>query len=213
MALGFVVVAVVAFVLGFVGSMPVAGPVGVLVLTRSAEGRFRDALRLALGAATAEAVWAFLAFWGFATFAARHHLVLPISHAVTAIVLLVVGARFVRWKPKPPPPGAIRPGRSPFAIGFGVSILNPTLVVTWSAVTTALYARQIVTMSGWLAFPFGIAAGAGGAAWFALLVKLMRRYGKSIPERAIKWIVRGMGVVLVVVAVWSGVDLVHHLLR
>src|SRR3954464_5291098 len=104
MAFGFVVVAVVAFVLGFVGSMPVAGPIGVLVLTRSAEGRFRDELSLAIGAATAEALWAFLAFWGFATFAARHRLVLPISHAVTAIVLLVVGARFVRWKPKPPPP-------------------------------------------------------------------------------------------------------------
>jgi threonine/homoserine/homoserine lactone efflux protein len=208
-----VVVTLVAFVLGFVGSMPVAGPIAVLVVTRSSDGRFREALHLALGAAAAEGVWAFVAFWGFATFAARHHSVLPVSHAVTAIVLLVVGARFVRWKPKPVVAGDVRRGRSPLGIGFLVSILNPTLAVTWSTVTTALYSRQLVTMTGWLALPFGVAAAGGVAAWFAILIRVVRRYGKSFPAGVVMWTVRGMGLLLVAVGVWSGVDLVRHLLR
>jgi len=207
------VVVVVAFVLGFAGSMPVAGPIAVMVVTRGAEGRFRDALRLAFGASAAEAIWAFLAFWGFATFATKYPVVLPISRGITALVLLVVGASFLRWKPKAKgdlPARAHREG-SPLVLGFGMAVLNPTLVVTWSAVTTALYSLEVVELNGWLALPFGIAAGSGVITWFVVLVGLMRRYGKRFPAKAMMWTVRGMGLLLVLVAVWAGVGLVRKL--
>src|SRR5215471_1241504 len=58
-----VVVSIVAFVLGFVGSMPVAGPISVMVVSRTAEGNWRAARRIAYGASVAEALYAFLAFW------------------------------------------------------------------------------------------------------------------------------------------------------
>jgi threonine/homoserine/homoserine lactone efflux protein len=43
------------FAFGFVGSIPVAGPIAALVLSRGLEGRARSALSLAAGAALAEA--------------------------------------------------------------------------------------------------------------------------------------------------------------
>ena len=75
-----VVVCLIAALFGFAGSMPLAGPVAVLVVSRGALKEYTAAFRIGLGAAVAEGVYAFLAFWGFATFLARYPAVLPISH-------------------------------------------------------------------------------------------------------------------------------------
>lgn len=207
------VVSLIAFVLGFVGSMPLAGPVSVMVVSRGAMGHFREALLLAIGASLAEGIYAGLAFWGFSTFLARYALAVPISHAVTAVVLLAVGINFLLWKPKNDDAGAERRGRgrSAFALGFTASIVNPTLLITWSAVTTAIYSRQIVQMTGPLAVPFGLAAGAGIATWNVVLVALLRRYQHTFPRSLILWLVRGMGGLLIIIALWSTVDLLRKM--
>jgi threonine/homoserine/homoserine lactone efflux protein len=208
------VVSLVAFVLGFFGSMPLAGPIALMVVSRCAEGRHGDARRLAYGAAVAEAFYAFLAFWGFFTFLARHEAALPISHAVTAIVLFLVGIHFVRWKKdKKGDKTSDRDGGSQFFLGLSVSMLNPTLLVTWSAVATALYSRQLVLMEAFMALPFGAAAGAGVATWYVLLVAVLARFANRFPERTVTWAIRSMGLLLVALAVWSGVDFVRRLVR
>jgi threonine/homoserine/homoserine lactone efflux protein len=208
------VVSLVAFVLGFIGSMPVAGPIAVMIVARAADKRYREARHLAFGASLAEAMYAFLAFFGFATFLTRYDWALPVSHGVTAGVLLVVGVHFVRWKKGKAQHEATTPARrSPFVLGLSVSVLNPTLLVTWSAVTTALYSRQLVPMTSLMAIPFGLAAGAGAATWNVVLVALLRKFANHFPERAVTWTVRAMGMLLIAVAVWSGVDLVRHVAR
>jgi threonine/homoserine/homoserine lactone efflux protein len=204
----FLAVSVVAFLFAFVGSLPLAGPVALLVVSNGAKGRYGDALRIALGAATAEGVYAFLAFWGFATFLARHALVLPISHGVTAVILCGLGLRFLFFKLKEGDrrrEREARPGR--FWVGFSVAALNPTLLATWGAVTTFLYARQLVHFTGLLAVPFGAFAAAGIAAWGLLTVALLKRFRNELPRAALTWVVRGMGVLLVGAGVWSAVEL------
>ena len=52
-------------VFGYIGSMPIAGPIAALIFARALQGRGRR-LHIALGAATAEMICAGLAFWGFA---------------------------------------------------------------------------------------------------------------------------------------------------
>jgi threonine/homoserine/homoserine lactone efflux protein len=206
------VVSFVAFILGFVGSMPVAGPVSVMIVSRCAEKHFRAARRLALGAACAEALYAGLAFFGLQAFLSRYSAALPISHGVTAVVLFAVGVRFVRWK-KGQDAGKRRgpERRSDFVLGLSISLLNPTLLVTWTAVTTALYSRQLVPMRPAMALPFGLAAGAGAATWNVILIAVLERFANRFPERAVTWTVRAMGMLLVAIAAWSGVDLVRGL--
>ena len=205
------ITSLVAFAFGFIGSMPLTGPVAVLIVSRSIQLQFASAIRIGLGAAVAEALYAGVAFWGFATFLTRHPLILPISHGVSAVVLTAVGIYFLRWKPAEDGEGKHRSMSSSFLLGFTISAMNPTLLGTWSAATAVLYSRQLVTFTGLLAVPFGLSAGGGVACWEVLLVALVKHFKDRFPRKALTWVVRGMGLLLIAVALWSGVDLVREL--
>lgn len=208
--MGVLAVVLVAFVFGFVGSMPLAGPVALLVFSRGVEGKLGEALRIGVGAAVAEGLYAAVAFFGFATILAHHPVLLPVAHGVTAVVLLAVGVYFLFWKKKEGVGPEAAPERvsGTFFVGFTISVLNPTLFVTWTAAVAWLYSKQLVEMSGWMALPFGAMAAVGIAAWFVVLVALIRRYKDRFPSRALTWTVRVMGLALIGLAIWSAVQLV-----
>lgn len=203
------VVSLIALVLGFVGSMPLAGPVSVMVVSRAAVGHFAEAVRLALGAAIGEGVYAALAFWGFANLLQRFPSAMPISRTLTVVVLVAVGIHFVRWSPKEGADRKRESAHGAFFLGLTTSLVNPTLLVTWSAVATGIYARQIVTMTSFLAIPFGIAAAMGITGWNLVLVSLLRRYRDRFPKALLTWFIRGMGMLLILIALWSGIALVR----
>jgi threonine/homoserine/homoserine lactone efflux protein len=211
--MSFVVVSLVALLVGFAGSLPLAGPIALLVVSKGATGKYREALATAFGAAIAEGGYAFLAFWGFATFLARHPLVLPISRGVTAVILIALGARFIFFKAKEATKGEGEAKGARFWAGFSISALNPTLVVTWGAVTTFLYARQLVRFSPLLAIPFGVFAAVGIALWGVGTVALLAKFRKKLPLAAISWTVRVMGMLMIAVGVWSAVELVEYVVH
>jgi threonine/homoserine/homoserine lactone efflux protein len=201
-------VCAIALVFGFVGSMPLAGPIALLVVSRAAQKRFGEAIRIACGAAAAEAAYAGAAFFGYTELIARRATVLPISRGATAVVLIVLGVRFVRFSPT-----HARDTRENKAgtvlFGFTVSALNPTLILTWSVAVAFVYSYGLDRISSAYALPFGLCAGAGIAAWFSLLVSLLRRYEEKIAEPVLTWTVRAMGLALLVLGASSVVTFVH----
>ncbi|HZU81768.1 MAG TPA: LysE family transporter [Polyangiaceae bacterium] len=205
-------VCLAALVFGFVGSMPLAGPIAVMVLSRAAGRAFADARRIGFGAALAEGMYAAAAFWGFAALLGRHPVLVPISHAVSAVVLVMLGFRFVFFALREHRPPREKAGGT-FLIGFSVSALNPTLLVTWSAAVAFLYSKGVRHASALYALPFGACAGVGVAAWFLVLVRVLRRYQGVLPRVALTMVVRALGVVLLGLGVWSGVQLVGWIRR
>jgi threonine/homoserine/homoserine lactone efflux protein len=204
-ALHALVASLAAFLIAFVGSMPLAGPISVIVISRAAQHQNRAALAMAVGAAIAEGAYAGVALWGFATFLAHHPLATPISHAVSALVLLAVGVHFTTWKYRS---STADDGKAGVLVGFGVSALNPTLLVTWSVVVAALDARGVV-LTPILGLPFGLSAAAGIVAWNVTLVTLLRRFAGHVPKTTVTRMVRGMGVLLVAVGGWTAVGVVR----
>ncbi len=205
-----IAICAVALVFGFVGSMPLAGPIAILAMARASRGKYSEAMRVGLGAAVAEGLYAGVAFWGFTTFLANHAFVVPLSHAVTAIVLAAVGARFVFWKPTEEKD--TRENKAGTALlGFSVSAINPTLFLTWSAAVAALYSRGLKETSPAYAIPFGACAAVGIGAWFVTLAALFRRHGEKLPRAVMTWVIRVMGLALVAFALWSAAKLVHFL--
>jgi threonine/homoserine/homoserine lactone efflux protein len=206
-ALSTVAASLVALVFGYVGSMPLAGPIAVMQLSRGARGRFSEALHLGLGAAVAEAIYAGVAFWGYTTLLARHPLLVPISHGVTAAVLVVLGVRFAFWRKRGDRKDERERNAGTVLLGFSVSAANPTLLVTWGAVVAFLYSKDLGSPPAVAALPFGCGAGAGVALWSATLAAILRRYEGKVPSKALTWVVRTLGAALAGLGAWSGVQL------
>jgi threonine/homoserine/homoserine lactone efflux protein len=205
-----IAVCVVALVFGFVGSMPLAGPIAIMAVARASRGKYSEALRVGLGAAAAEGLYAAVAFWGFTTFLANHAIVAPISRAVTAVVLVAIGVRFMFWKPTEGKDTQENKAGTAL-LGFSVSAINPTLLLTWSAAVAALYSRGLKEASPVYAIPFGLCAAAGIGGWFVTLTVLFKKYGGKLPRTTLTWVIRAMGLVLVILGLSSAVKVVRSL--
>jgi threonine/homoserine/homoserine lactone efflux protein len=201
-------VCAIALAFGFFGSMPLAGPISVMVVSRAVQQRYGEAIRIAVGAALAEGMYAGAAFFGFTELLARHPIVVPVSHGVTALVLAGLGVRFAFWRPDDKRKGDERKSGTAF-VGFSLSAINPTLLVTWGAAVAFLYSKGLHVDSPLGAIPFGLSAAAGIAGWFALLVLILRRLEGKFPSRVLTWTIRTLGVALIGLGVWSGVQLVQ----
>src|SRR5260370_21415138 len=196
----------IAFVFAFVGSMPLVGPIALLTLSRAAHKRFGEALRIGLGAAAAEALYASLAFWGFATFLSQYRLVVPISRGATGAVLTGLGIRFMFWR-LTEATGEPKSGAGTTLLGFSIAALNPTLLLTWSTAVAFLYSKGLglQRQSPLWAIPFGACAGLGVAAWFICYVKLLRRYGGGVPRPGVARGRPAQGVRPLSTRPWAGV--------
>lgn len=192
--------AVVGFAFGFLGSVPVAGPISVIVVTKGIDRKFRSGLWIAIGAAVAESGYAFLSFWGFSSLLDDYAWVEPASQGFAAAALVVLGILLVRKADEPPRPegddeeetGGRRLGGH-FLTGFAVSALNPTLLATWTGAVTALFSSGVIDAVPSEALPFAIGATLGIVAWFAVLLWLIRHGVRSIPSRILGRLIRVTG--------------------
>ncbi len=202
----------VGFAFGYLGSMPVAGPISVLVLHLGLAREGRRAFHLALGGALAEGIYALLAFWGLSAILAGHPLLLPVSRVLGAGILLGLGgamlARRIRGATPATQPGPPAGRKRSFALGFLVTALNPTLIATWTAAVAALNATGLLAMDRTQALPFAAAACAGIVAWFATLLWLVRRFRHRLGAAALARLGRALGAGLVLLGGWI---LVRHL--
>ena len=199
------VAALLGFVFGWLGSVPVAGPIAALVVTRGIAGRMRSGAFIALGGGIAEALYAFLAFWGFSTYLTRYPIIVPISRAGGAIVLLVLGITFLVKPTSEQSVDDYAPRDSAwgsFALGAWICLINPTLIATWSAVVTTLYSTEAIDFDSGQALPFAVGCALGIAGWFLTLLGLIRRYRERFSRATLAKVVRVIGALLLVLATW-----------
>lgn len=194
----------IGFVAGWVGSMPVAGAVSLLVVRRALAGRRRAALLLAAGAALAEGLWCLAARLGVGALLSRWPGAAAAAEVAGAVILLAVGAWFLvrsRRRPDPQadaaaaPPEEGRLRRRDAVLGFALVAGNPGVLFNWVAALTALAGL------GWnpLAreadgFALGVAVGIW--AWFALLVAGLGRLHGRLPATFLPRLTFAMGVLL-----------------
>lgn len=184
---------------GFFGSIPIAGPVGVLIVERALKGRLREAFAIGIGAAVSEAGYALLAFLGMTAALGEFPWLLAVSRYLAALILVGLGLVFALADRKPSKaahPGEERRGGG-FLLGLVVTGINPTLIATWSAVVTILNATGLVRVEPLDGFPFAIGAGLGIIGWFGLWIELLRKFRNRVKESTLENVVRVMGWILV----------------
>lgn len=206
--------ALLGFLFGFIGSMPVAGPVAVIVFGRGIEDRGRSGFYIAIGSAVAESVYAYLAFWGFSAFLTQYKWVELVSTGAAALILSGLGLRFMFRKApaEQPADGAPRHvgKKRNFTLGFLLTALNPTLIATWTAAVTTVYSLQIVDFDESGALPFSIGAATGIVTWFALLLYLLKRFRARVSPGVLNRVVRVMGGFLVLLAIGIAVRFTYR---
>src|SRR5687767_7923128 len=163
-------------VCGFVGSIPIAGPTAVLIVERALSGARRAALEMAAGASIAEAAYALLAFLGITAFLGEYPWLVPASRLVGALILLGLGL-YLALAPRKPKaaPTKHATGRA-FVVGLVVTGINPTLLVSWTAVVAVLHSTGTLRVAPLDGFPFALGVGVGSASWFVVLLALLRRF-------------------------------------
>jgi threonine/homoserine/homoserine lactone efflux protein len=198
-------------ILGFLGSVPIAGPIAVLVFERSAQGKGKDARRIAAGASVAESFYAFAAFFGLTTMLTRFPMILPVSRMMGALILIALGVYFVARKESVTKDAGKddKTKASSILSGFTLTLLNPTLLATWAGAVTAIQSTGVVRTHPIDAFPFAIGVAVGIVLWFNVLTSLVMRLRGKITTRTMDRVVRGMGVVLVAIGLFVTVRLAH----
>lgn len=206
---------VVGLCAGFIGSIPIAGPIAVLVLETGLEGKHREAVHIVIGSAVAESLYAALAFLGVSSLVNRFPNALPVERIVGAIVIIIVGGYFAFRKTKPATPhtDVAAPKKRKWLVGFWITALNPTLLVSWTAVIAALHGAGLLSFGLIDAIPFAIGVLCGVVAWFFVLLTIVKKIGKHVSPKARERLVHGMGYVLIAVGLVMGARSILMLLR
>jgi threonine/homoserine/homoserine lactone efflux protein len=194
----------VGLFLGFLGSMPIAGPIAVVVVSKGLENKTRAGICIAAGAAAAESAYAFMAFWGLTSVLNRFPVILRASRLFGCALLIGLGFYFIFRKPKnaaPPKEQEERAGYRNVLFGLSVTAANPTLIVTWTAAVSAAHSTGILRVRALDAFPFAAGVAVGIVGWFALLLWLLSHFRSKVNPSTVDRVIRGMGVLLIVLGV------------
>ncbi len=187
------------FVLGWVGSMPVAGAVSIFVCQRGLAGRVRDGIYLSLGAAIAEGLWCSVARFGASQLLDRWPNLDRNAEIAGGILLIALGLYFFRLRNKLPTEStdvANRPAYKEFALGFSLVAANLAIPINWLALialATTLGFHPTAGPPGTLSL--GVTLGI--TAWFTLLLFLLNHYRTKFTQSTLSKIIKTMGALLI----------------
>jgi threonine/homoserine/homoserine lactone efflux protein len=195
-------VTIAGLLFGFFGSMPLAGPISVLVFSRGVQGRFKTGFFTSLGASVAESIYAFAAFWGLSAILEEFPAIEPWSRGLAAILLTYVGITLMREKGLAAAQEGRERKRHAVLVGFLVTALNPTLLATWTAATTTLLASGWVPFKPSYAWFFAAGVLVGDIAWYSLLLRMTGLYRSRVGMKALVTTIRVTGGFLVVLGAY-----------
>ncbi len=189
--------ALFGFGAGFLGSMPVSGPIALIVFRSSLKGHFSRAIRVVTGAAIAEGIYCAIATFGYVQISAAYPFLAKYIRYTGAIFLLVLGIVFMFQKVHFADDVAPIPENKNTGLvsGFLIAILNPTLFLTWGSASSTIFS-WFTTISFWDLLLFPIAASLGIITWFSILLEVFKKYQGRIGEKVGVYAIRGASVIM-----------------
>lgn len=149
-----ITMSIVGLITGFIFSMPIAGPISILITSNALKGKIRYCNLVAIGASIADFVYVYLAVFGITKLYRYLKPAMPYIMGVGAIFILFIAYKVFRSKLDlehldEKEPKTIKPipkDKGGFYTGFMVNFLNPTLVFGW--LTTSVLVITFVSALG-----------------------------------------------------------------
>ena len=156
-----ITISVIGLVAGFIFSMPIAGPVSILVTSNALKGRLKYCNLLAVGASFADFIYVLLAVYGVSHLFSEFKGIIPYILGAGALFVLYVGVKIIRTKFDPYhideeqrlADEQEKKHRGALYTGFMINFLNPTLFFGWlvSSFITLSFASSLGFNTGGLA--------------------------------------------------------------
>jgi threonine/homoserine/homoserine lactone efflux protein len=198
------------FAIAFVGSMPMSGPVAVLIMTRALRRERRSALLSALGAALVEATYAGSIAYVLPHLFGRTRGVVLASLAVGCLVVTALGVLLLA-RPTAANKVAATSPRHGLLSGALSSLLNPTLIATWTVAVSALTVNDWLSPEPRSALTFAIGVCLGSLLWFTVVITAIGAWQHRVTPALQAKVLRGMGALLIVSGAFLGVRFVTQL--
>ena len=197
-----------AFVVGVVVAVPPTGPINLLFYRWLIDRQFRLASVHLLSVVASDVFYAGLAVFGYAWLLGAYP---EVSVGIQILGLLLVTGIGLRYL-LAPPQVELQEGEeagslgAEVAQGLGVALLNPSNLLTWLIALDILHTLGAVDadLALWEQIGFPLAAGLGSAAWFGGVMLAWYRWVKRPSARVARLAIRGIGALLLAVAVAYG---------
>jgi len=139
---------------GFICSMPIAGPIGILITSNAFKGRQRYCNIVNIGASCADFIYVFIAVFGLSKLYSFYKPIIPYIFGFGAVLLIFLGFKILKTKidiehleDKSHLSDKIKKKeKGAFYTGFMINLLNPTLLIGWF--TSSLFAISLVAALG-----------------------------------------------------------------
>jgi threonine/homoserine/homoserine lactone efflux protein len=133
----FIIIFLLGLFAGFFFSVPIAGPISILITSSALKGNLRYCLRTALGGAIVESFYVFIAIYGLTSLYDYYQKGIPIILIVGSLFLLFVGYKIYNTELKMDQLADEKNVKSKFAnsggfrTGLILNMSNPSLFLGW----------------------------------------------------------------------------------
>lgn len=145
---------IVGFLAGFIFSMPVAGPISILVTSNALKGKIRYCNQVIIGASFADFIYVYLSVFGITKMYSFIKPAMPYILGVGALLIFYIGFKIFRSRvdkvlgeDKHPKTGKPLPkDKGGVYAGFMINFLNPTLL--FGSFTTSVLVISFISSLG-----------------------------------------------------------------
>lgn len=96
----FITVAITGLLAGFLFSMPIAGPISIIITSNALKGKLRFCIRTAIGAVIVEFVYVLIAIYGIASLYPYYKPAIPYLLFIGSVITISIGYKIIKTKLK-----------------------------------------------------------------------------------------------------------------
>lgn len=147
-------ISIAGLLAGFIFSMPIAGPISILITTNALKGRLRYCSLVSLGASIADFIYVFVAVYGLTRLFSLYMPLIPYIFAIGSFFFFYLAYKIIKTKidiehleDKSHLAEKIESrDKGAFYTGFMINFLNPTLFI--GVLTSSFFVISIVSSMG-----------------------------------------------------------------
>jgi threonine/homoserine/homoserine lactone efflux protein len=149
-----ITISVTGLLAGFIFSMPIAGPISILITSNALKGRMRYCILVSIGAFIADFTYVFIAVFGLTKLYSFYKPAIPYIFALGSLFSFYLGYKIIRTKidienfeDKSHLNEKIQKrGKGGFFTGFMINFLNPTLFI--GILTSSFFVISLIASLG-----------------------------------------------------------------